>query len=124
VSWLSGADDVFALRPVATARLRDLEAELSNSALDERTIELVRTRVAWLLGHAGAPTPDAELTDRDRAALGFVEQYVLDPSGITDAQTAALHEVFTEPELTALTFCVAVYDAIGRMELVLGDPTP
>jgi alkylhydroperoxidase family enzyme len=130
VSWLNGADgtplvdldDVLALRPVATAQLRDLEAELGNSALDERTVELVRARVARLLGLRDAPiVDDATLSDRERAALGFAEQYVLDPSGITDDHAAALHDVLSEPELTALTFCVAVYDALGRIELVLGE---
>jgi alkylhydroperoxidase family enzyme len=128
VSWPHGvADpagvdlhDVLALRPVAAARLRDLEAELEHSALDAPTIDLVRRRVARLLGLGALAIDEAALTARDRAALGFVEQYVLDPSGITDEQATSLHAVFTEPELTALTFCVAVYDALGRIELVLG----
>ena len=43
----------------------------------------------------------------------------MDPSGVTDEQAAELNVLFTEPELTALTFAVAVYDAMARVRLVL-----
>ena len=43
----------------------------------------------------------------------------MDPSGVTDQQAAELNRLFSEPELTALTFAVAVYDAMGRVRLVL-----
>ena len=44
----------------------------------------------------------------------------MDPSGITDQDAVTLNSLFTEPELTTLTFAVAVYDAMGRVRLVLG----
>jgi alkylhydroperoxidase family enzyme len=116
-----GVDDLLALRPAATARLRELETALWYSALDGPTVALVRDRVSMLLGLSSTPwDATAPRSARDKAALGFAEQFVLDPQGITDEQAAAMHSVFTEPELTALTFCVAVYDAIGRITLVLG----
>jgi alkylhydroperoxidase family enzyme len=126
MTWLSGldgatADQVVARRPVAAQRGRELEAQLwAYGRLDPTIAELVRVRVAQLLGLPGArldPAPDRP--PREVAALGFAEQYVLDPSGISDAFAAELNTLFSEPELTALTFCVAVYDALGRVQVVL-----
>jgi len=101
--------------------MRDLESALwVDDRLDRSIVELVRTRVGQLLGLPGVRLDAAaELSPPQRAALGFAEQYVLDPGGITDEQAAQLNTLFSEPELTALTFCVAVYDAIGRATLVL-----
>jgi alkylhydroperoxidase family enzyme len=126
MSWLPGhatdsAEAVLALRPAAASRARELEAALYvEGRLDPTVVELVRDRVSQLLGVPGA-TFDARrpLDDRERAALAFAEQYVLDPNGVTDAQAVELNGLFTEPELTALTFSVAVYDAMARVRLVL-----
>jgi alkylhydroperoxidase family enzyme len=132
MTWLSGlhgatADQVLARRPLASQRARELEAQLwAPDRLDPSITELVRVRVAQILGLPGAHLDTtAGRSPRELAALGFAEQYVLDPSGMTDAFAAELHEYFTEPELTALTFCVAVYDALGRVQVVLeldGEP--
>jgi alkylhydroperoxidase family enzyme len=126
MTWLTGLDDadadqVLARRPLAAQRARELEAGLwADDRLDPAITELVRDRVGQILGLPGAPLDTAaERSPRERAALGFAEQYVLDPSGLTDTHAAELNTLFTEPELTALTFCVAVYDALGRVQIVL-----
>jgi alkylhydroperoxidase family enzyme len=126
MTWLEGLDsarpdDVLALRPAAAHRMRELEAALwENDRLDSAIVELVRSRVGQLLGLPGAwSVPDVDRSPREKAAVDFAEQYVLDPSGVTDDQTAELNRLFTEPELTALTFSIAVFDAIGRAHLVL-----
>jgi len=126
VSWVSPDVDVRSLRPEAMARARELEAELrAGHDLDPQVIDLVQRRVHHLLGVPGATfDPGDASTERDDAALAFAEQYVMDPSGITDAQAARLNELFTEPELTTLTFAVAVYDALARVQLVLGLDEP
>ena len=127
MSWIPGfegarADAVLGLRPAAAARMRELEAELWEAdRLDPAITELVRARVGQLLGLPGRSVDAAESrSPREAAAIGFAEQYVMDPHGVTDSQAAELNALFTERELTALTFCVAVYDAIGRVETVLG----
>jgi alkylhydroperoxidase family enzyme len=108
--------------PDAALRARELEAALyHDDRLDPAIVALVRDRVAHILGLPGAgggrPAPRSP---REDAALAFAEQYVMDPSGITDSQADGLNGLFSEPELTALTFAVAVYDAMGRVRLVLG----
>jgi alkylhydroperoxidase family enzyme len=76
--------------------------------------------VNHLLGVDGAEFAlRSAVSAREVAALAFAEQYVLDPGGMTDERAAELNELFTEPELTALTFTVAVYDAMARVRLVL-----
>lgn len=127
MSWLPGASDpvdaVRRLCPTAAARLDELEAALDGpGGLDPDLVELVSGRVRYLLGVRGATFDShASRTERELAALAFSEQYVMDPSGITDDDAAAWHQVFTEPELTALTFTVAVNDALARVELVLSE---
>jgi alkylhydroperoxidase family enzyme len=120
VAGATDINDLLALRPTAAARLSELEQSLWDGGIDPTIVELVRTRVGQLLGLPGGPVDPTARSEREQAAIDFAEQYVLDPHGITDQQTAALHRLFSEPELTALTFCVAVYDALARAAIVLG----
>jgi alkylhydroperoxidase family enzyme len=105
--------------------MRELEAELwEPDRLDPAITELVRDRVGQLLGVPGRAIDGTRVrTARDRAAVDFAEQYVMDPSGVTDDQCRELNQLFTEPELTALTFCVAVHDAMARIDVALGIET-
>src|SRR3954470_8531576 len=117
MSWLPGhasdsAETILGLRPEAADRARELEAALyAGDSLDPAIVALVRDRVNHLLGvgQATSGTESTPATARERRGLGFAEPYVLDPSGITDDDAATLNRMFTEPELTALTFAVAVY---------------
>ena len=59
---------------------------------------------------------------RERAALGFAEQFVLDPHGCTDEQMRALQSYFTGPQLATLTTAVAVFDALARVRAALSLP--
>lgn len=122
MSWVSRDTDVRSLQPSAVARARELEAALRDGHdLDPHLVDLVQARVGQLLRVPGASFDPAAVTStRDAEALTFAEQYVMDPSGVTDAQAARLNELFTEPELTTLTFSVAVYDALARVQLMLG----
>jgi alkylhydroperoxidase family enzyme len=127
MTWLPTPDHalrggVLALRPDATRRAAELEAAVrEDDRLDPRIVELVRRRVAHVLGLPGAVFDPTDVrTAHETAALDFAEQYVVDPSGVTDEQAARLNELFDEPALTSLTFAVAVYDAMARVQLVLG----
>jgi alkylhydroperoxidase family enzyme len=125
MSWLpvdaNGSGTALTLCRVAATRAEELEAALyAEDRIDPAVVRLVRDRVNHLLGLPGAAfDARAPLGERERAALAFAEQYVLDPAGVTDEQAAAINLLFTEPELTALTFAVAVYDAMARVHLVL-----
>ncbi|MGZ8765965.1 MAG: carboxymuconolactone decarboxylase family protein [Acidimicrobiia bacterium] len=134
-------DQVFGLRPDAYARFREMYAGLWDPALiDPALLELCRLRIATILGcdaerairysdarAAGltearvAALPrwpnDPAFTEAERRAIEFAEQYVIDPHGLTDEHSAALHREFDESALATLTLAVAMFDALTRMRL-------
>jgi len=120
-TWLPlepGAD-VWDLIPGARDALRALYASLWQAGIDGELLERCRRRADALID--GLPTEDdTDCSERDRAALGFVEQYVIDPHGVTDAQAETLHGLFTAEELAALTTALATFDALARVRTVLG----
>ncbi len=145
-TWLAVEPDteLLALLPAGLEHLQALYAGLWSSGVDAVTLELCRLRVCTLVGdQLGAlvrdpravAAADRTLDDKvaalaswprsplftaaERAALGFAEQFVIDPHGFTDADASRLHEHFDEPALTALTMGVAVFDALARVRRLL-----
>ena len=127
-TWLPGAaegsqpDDVFSRLRAGAGELERLWAQLWDRGVDHATLELCRTRVTTMV--AGMPIEPARRpeTDAQRAALGFAEQFVLDPHGCTDEQMRALQEYYTGPQLATLTTAIAVFDALARVHVVLAVP--
>jgi alkylhydroperoxidase family enzyme len=137
-------DAALVLTPLAREQCRALIAALPQGALDGSTIDLCRQRVATLLrcdpGFAvgwvdGGSSPeklaalpawptDPRFDDRERAALAFTEQFVIDPSGVTDSDAAEWRTVLSDPELVALTTAVAVFDALARTQVALEQVAP
>jgi alkylhydroperoxidase family enzyme len=137
-------DAVFGLVPTAYARFRELYGGLWDpGAVDPRVLELCRLRIATVLGcdaeravrytagrDAGLTEADVEALPRwyeddrfgpgARAAIGFAEQYVIDPHGLTDEHFTALHAQFDERALATVTLAVAMFDALTRFRLALG----
>ena len=131
--WLRDAG----LAPVVLERLAELDATLWGRSFDPRLMELVRLRFAQLLradGELARRTPEAlaaglddatvaELPQwptsdrfdaRDRLALAWAEQWLVDIAGITDDDAAELQRAFTERELAQLTMAVAVFEMTTR----------
>ena len=89
--------------------------------VDDATLELCRVRIATMV--AGAPTPaTGPVSDGQRAALGFAEQFVLDPHGCTDEQMLGLQDHYTPEQLATLTVAVSLFDALARVHAVLARP--
>lgn len=124
--------------PDACAALERFE-ELAFPAVDRDLLELVRMRIAMLLGDAAElarvaaePTlgekirnlpewpKSALFSDAERACLDYAEQYVIDVSGMTDDHAQALLRHFTVPEIFAFAHAVYLIDAAQRTNLVLG----
>jgi alkylhydroperoxidase family enzyme len=112
-------DRVFGLRPNAYARFTELLDGLSAGGVDDVTLDACRARIDALLRYEPDPTGARDLTDAQRAAVGYAEQYALDPHGLRDADFDALHEYFTDAQLATLTLAVAMYDALARFSLAL-----
>jgi alkylhydroperoxidase family enzyme len=131
-TWLPGAADgpqpvdVFALLPAGAAELEELYAQLWDGGVDRATLELCRARIATMvtgtLVEPGRTSQPESETDAQRAAVGFAEQFVLDPHGCTDEQMRALQTHFTGPQLATLTTAIAVFDALARVRAVLAVP--
>jgi alkylhydroperoxidase family enzyme len=138
-------DRVLDLRPDLAAPYRDFIGLFWDRRLvDPVVLELCRLRVAQLLGCASEladrnrPALAAGLTEAQvsrlagwptatdfsaaqRAALGYAEQFVLDPHGVDDAMRAELREHFTDAECVALTEAFALFDGFARIRRILGD---
>jgi alkylhydroperoxidase family enzyme len=137
-------DAVFGLCPPTYERFRELYGGLWHAeGLDPVVVELCRLRVATLL-HCEAElclryqaARDAGLgeaqieelprwptspvfTALQRACLGFAEQYVLDPHGVSDEQMAELGRHLDRRGIASLTLALAMTDALARFRLALG----
>ncbi|HEX5616298.1 MAG TPA: carboxymuconolactone decarboxylase family protein, partial [Acidimicrobiia bacterium] len=139
-------DEVFGLIPDAYARFREFYGSLwTDGDLDPALLELARLRIAQVVGATGearvrfgageaGPTaaqiaalsrwPSApEFSPVERAAIGFAEQYALDPHELRDREFDALREHLTAPQISAFVLCVAMFDALARFRTALGaDP--
>jgi hypothetical protein len=114
--------DVFALLTAGTSELDDLYSQLWDRGIDDTTLDLCRARIANMItGSMTEPAPKPT-TDAQHAAVGFAEQFVLDPHGCTDEQMRALQKHFTGPQLATLTTAIAVFDALARARVVLALP--
>ena len=129
MSWLDGPIGEL---PVGLDELRALYEGLWEGGVDRDTLELCRLRMASLIGTHAEPAVGAELvealpawptssafTDAQRCAIGFAEQYVIDPHGFTDGDGERLQQHFTDEQLATLTIAVATFDALARARAVL-----
>ena len=122
------------LNPEPAACLQTLYDALWDAGVDRDTLELCRLRIATLVGSEPDPPPAlaagvvaalpswptaATFSAAQRVALGFAEQYVLDPHGVTDEQAADLRAHFSPPELATLTTAIAVFDALARVRAII-----
>ena len=126
LEWLSDAG----LTPPVHARLVELEGAVWDGALDERLLRLVRARATQLVGAPLVPGDEdvaevarhwtaADLSDKERGALRWVEQYVIDPSEFTDADADALKAVLSPEECANLTIAIALFEALARTRVAL-----
>jgi alkylhydroperoxidase family enzyme len=123
VTWVApaaapGLAGAVALSPVCDALQRYEDAIHADPATDQQLLALCRSRFAMLLGGAGHTVP--ELSAREQTALEFAEQWLLDPSAMTDEECAALRAALGDEGAAAFTFGISVVEALLRTELALG----
>lgn len=137
------------LEPKLDSVLDEFAGEIWEGAMSAATLEMCRVRMAMLLGSqedaafrssqaaGGEAKKTAELetkllalsewptsplfTEADRAALDFCEKYVIDPYAITDEDCVEINRWFSEPELTNLTFALAVFESFIRSRVALAQ---
>jgi alkylhydroperoxidase family enzyme len=103
-------------------------------------LELCRLRIAQMLGADASltappvvvaldttrlaqlrqwPTSDA-FTERDRVALGFAEQLVVDAQGVSDEQAASVIATMGDGGFLVLTYACGFFETTQRASIVLG----
>jgi hypothetical protein len=123
--WLADTDALAALDAAYAAAWEATDSEL---------LALCRDRMAMLLRHQ--PTLDSltdddrrelsawpsstTLTDVQRAALDFTEQYVVDVSSLTDAHADALRAHLDDSAFATFVNALLVIEQRMSLELVLG----
>jgi alkylhydroperoxidase family enzyme len=91
----------------------------------DRLAGLVSVRVRELIDPAAGPPQLAgwpmasEMSELDRAALAFTEQFVIDADGVTDALVAALRYHLTSDEVYIFARMVQQVEARLRASIVL-----
>jgi len=105
-----------ALRPEATGLL-DAACARAWDAVDPELLDALRTRAAVLLGHPEGRR--VEPGDRTVAGcLAFAEQFVIDVSGIGEAEQAALSGHVGEDAVTDVVRALFLVEYALRLELV------
>lgn len=120
-------DRTLGLLPEAHRMYRELEDAVWACGLDRALLERCQARIAHLVGDTRTADPrrarEASRPDRlsepDRAALSFAEQFVLDPHGVTDDMCAAVVRELGEAGAAGLTLAVAVFEATSRFRVAL-----
>jgi alkylhydroperoxidase family enzyme len=62
------------------------------------------------------------LTDREKAVIRYVDTFLHDPDGLTDAQRGELLEYFTSGQLVELTAGIALFLGFSKIAVALGPP--
>jgi alkylhydroperoxidase family enzyme len=104
------------------------------AATEEPLLATCRDRVAMLLRHRrtldamSAERRDrlsrwttSDLSDRERAALDFTEQYIVDVTAVTDEQTARLREHLGDEGLVNFVNALLVVEQRMTLELALDE---
>jgi alkylhydroperoxidase family enzyme len=138
VEGQSERDALLGLYPEAYARHREF-LEATTAATDAELLEAARARMAQMLvcreelaRHSPERLAELEqwersesLTAKEKAALAFVEQFVLDPSLVSTELLAPLEEELGTTGVINFTTAIAAHEASIRLAAVLDlEPAP
>jgi hypothetical protein len=106
-------------------RLTELADRLRAEAVARvpgRLAHLIELRVEQLIGLAdpGAVFP-ADLDDAERAVVDVTEQFMVDVHGLSDEQFALLGPYYSDADVVAIMFHLALVDGFGKLRLVIGQ---
>lgn len=128
----SESEAVLGLYPDAYAK-HQVFLQTCATALDPALLELCRARMAQLL-HCREESSrfddaylsrldrwyeDESFTDLEQAAVGFVEQFILDPALVTAEMAAPLERALGASGVVDFTTIVASFEAAIRLSVLL-----
>jgi hypothetical protein len=119
-TWLgeASADELLHGATVGPAvqQLRSLAASLAPG----RTGDLIAARVQQMID--GTPAAEVPNTDAEHAVVAMAEQFLLDAHGIDDSMIDGLRRWYTDPEVVAIMFHLALVDGFTKFGRVFaGD---
>lgn len=133
-------DQVAGLRPAYAEALREVEAAVwAQDQVEAELLELCRLRIAQMLGaEESASRPpiavavghesvarlrewptSAVFSERQRVALGFAEQLVVDAQGVSDEHAAQVIAVLGEGGFLVLTYACGFFETTQRASIIL-----
>ena len=117
-SWIADVvrTDVVSLQPQLDPRLAVLKDRVV-AACPGRTGEVIDSAVRGCLGLSHAASL-GDLAPGEAIVHEIAEQFVLDVHGVTDAQFDRLKEHFSQADIVALLFRMALADGLGKLEKV------
>ena len=105
-------------RPALSAAYRRFrDTLLDESALTAELVETCERRVTWLLARVG-DEPRA-VDGRERVLFAYVDAFVRDPHGVSDAHVAALRDFLSTAQVVGFTEMLALLDGFTRFRLIL-----
>jgi hypothetical protein len=117
-------DELSARRPDLAEPLHELCATLLAGPVETELLDACEALIRRRLGvpvATPAPDPgDPQLDGRARSVLLVAEQFVVDPHGIDDRMRDQMLDHCSLAELATLMTAFAVFDALARLEAVLG----
>jgi alkylhydroperoxidase family enzyme len=100
----------------AVLQLRALAA----STTPGRTAAIVDARIAQMVG--GTPMTIEPSGDAELAVVALVEQFLLDAHGVDDAMVAGLRHHFSDADVVAIMFHLAISDGFAKLGRAMGAP--
>jgi alkylhydroperoxidase family enzyme len=112
------------LRPEAVALLV-LANNCAQNAIDPGLLNLLRVRIDTLIGNGTLmrntfSEGGSDLTASQQIAVSFAEQFIIDVSGITDADREGLAEYFLGEEMREFITALYILECTYRLSLVSG----
>jgi len=116
-SWIADVPraEVTSLHETLNPKLAVLEQRVAD-ACPGRSGAIIDGAIRGVLGLPHSST--GELDAAESVVHDIAEQFVLDVHGVSDEQFARLKNHFTEPEIVAMLFRMALADGLGKLEKV------
>lgn len=92
--------------------------ELAAASTPGRTGELIVARVAQMID--GTPAAAVPADEAERAVVALAEQFLIDAHGVDDTLVSALAQWYTEAEVVAIMFHLALVDGFTKFAKVFG----
>jgi alkylhydroperoxidase family enzyme len=113
---------VIELRPEAVALL-NVANECARQSVDPDLLELLQVRIDTLIGGGSLPLQkladsESELTASGNVATAFAEQFIIDVSGITDADRESLALYFPGEAMREFVTSLYILECTFRLSLV------